>query len=68
MNRSIRIIGVPIDLGQSKRGVDLGPGALRYAGLAEKLTALGYQVESRHEFMLRAGVPMAAVQMRKRLA
>lgn len=44
MNRSIRIIGVPIDLGQSKRGVDLGPGALRYAGLAEKLTALGYQV------------------------
>lgn len=44
MNRSIRIIGVPIDLGQSKRGVDLGPGALRYAGLAEKLRSLGHQV------------------------
>jgi len=44
MNRIIRIIGVPIDLGQSKRGVDLGPGALRYAGLAEKLGALGCQV------------------------
>lgn len=44
MNRSIRIIGVPIDLGQSKRGVDLGPGALRYAGLAEKLQALGHRV------------------------
>jgi len=44
MNRNIRIIGVPIDLGQSKRGVDLGPGALRYAGLAEKLEALGHRV------------------------
>ncbi len=44
MNRTIRIIGVPIDLGQSKRGVDLGPGALRYAGLAEKLQALGHRV------------------------
>jgi putative acetyltransferase len=30
-------------------------------------SALGYHVESRHEFFLRAGVPMAAVQMRKRL-
>lgn len=44
MNRTIRIIGVPIDLGQSKRGVDLGPGALRYAGLAEKLQTLGHRV------------------------
>ncbi len=44
MNRTIRIIGVPIDLGQSKRGVDLGPGALRYAGLAEKLQELGHRV------------------------
>jgi len=45
VNRNIRIIGVPIDLGQSKRGVDLGPGALRYAGLAEKLQALGHRVD-----------------------
>lgn len=44
MSRTIRIIGVPIDLGQSKRGVDLGPGALRYAGVAEKLRALGHRV------------------------
>jgi arginase len=44
MERVIRIIGVPIDLGQSKRGVDMGPSALRYAGLAESLTALGYTV------------------------
>lgn len=44
MSRTIRIIGVPIDLGQSKRGVDMGPAALRYAGLAEKLAALGHRV------------------------
>lgn len=47
MNRNIRIIGVPIDLGQSKRGVDLGPGAIRYSGLAEKLEALGHRVSDR---------------------
>ncbi len=44
MNHTIRLIGVPIDLGQNKRGVDLGPGALRYAGLAEKLRAVGHRV------------------------
>lgn len=44
MNRSIRIIGVPIDLGQSQRGVDMGPAALRYAGLAASLTSLGLMV------------------------
>jgi arginase len=41
----IRIIGVPMDLGQSLRGVDMGPSALRYAGLAERLERLGYRVE-----------------------
>jgi arginase len=40
----VQIIGVPIDLGQSHRGVDLGPGALRYAGLAARLEQLGYEV------------------------
>jgi arginase family enzyme len=35
MNKAIRIIGVPIDLGQNKRGVDMGLAALRYAGFAE---------------------------------
>lgn len=44
MSRDIRIIGVPVDLGQSKRGVDMGPAALRYAGLAAKLEALGHRV------------------------
>ncbi len=44
MSRTVRIIGVPLDLGQSKRGVDMGPAALRYAGLAGTLEQLGHQV------------------------
>ncbi len=42
---TIRIIGVPLDLGQSRRGVDMGPSALRIANLAPKLEELGHQVE-----------------------
>ena len=40
----IEIIGVPLDLGADRRGVDMGPSAIRYSGLAEKLTALGHKV------------------------
>ena len=39
--KPIRIIGVPIDLGQDQRGVDMGPSAIRYAGLSGRLRALG---------------------------
>lgn len=42
---SIRIIGVPMDLGQSRRGVDMGPSAIRYAGLSNRLRRLGYTIE-----------------------
>jgi arginase len=45
MAKSIRIIGVPLDLGQEQRGVDLGPGALRYAGISARLVGLGYEVQ-----------------------
>jgi len=44
MSTTIQIIGVPIDLGQTQRGVDMGPGAMRYAGLASRLAALGYHI------------------------
>jgi arginase len=47
MKSLIQILGVPIDLGQTKRGVDLGPGAIRYAGLASRLKTLGYRVADR---------------------
>lgn len=40
--RKIRIIGIPMDLGQSQRGVDMGPSAIRYAGLASALNGLGH--------------------------
>lgn len=42
--RSVHIVGMPMDLGQQRRGVDMGPSAVRYAGLAEALRALGYVV------------------------
>jgi arginase len=44
LGKSIRIIGIPMDLGQNRRGVDMGPSALRYAGLQSRLLALGHQV------------------------
>lgn len=42
--RVVRIIGVPMDLGQNRRGVDMGPSAARYAGLKARLEQLGHQV------------------------
>lgn len=41
----IDIIGVPIDLGADRRGVDMGPSAIRYAHLQKKLEDLGYTVQ-----------------------
>jgi arginase len=37
----VRIIGAPSDYGQDRRGVDMGPSAIRYAGLADQLEAAG---------------------------
>src|SRR5579863_7973191 len=42
--RRIRVLGVPLDLGASRRGVDMGPSAVRVAGLEARLEALGHQV------------------------
>ena len=42
MKKTVRIIGVPMDLGQNHRGVDMGPSAVRYANLALRLRDLGY--------------------------
>lgn len=43
--RSIGVIGVPLDLGAGRRGVDMGPSAIRIAGLERKLEELGHKVE-----------------------
>jgi arginase len=45
--RHVSIIGAPLDLGQSRRGVDMGPSAIRYAGLFERLTDMTYDVLDR---------------------
>jgi arginase len=41
----VRILGVPLDLGQARRGVDMGPSAVRAAGLNAAIKGLGHQVE-----------------------
>jgi arginase len=42
MDRPITVLGVPMDLGSDRRGVDMGPSAIRYAGLTSELHRLGY--------------------------
>ena len=51
-SRDIDIIGFPMDLGANRRGVDMGPSALRIAGLEEKLTALGYRVHDQGDIVI----------------
>src|SRR3954469_14961713 len=41
----VAIIGAPLDLGQDRRGVDMGPSAVRVASLNTRLASLGYEVE-----------------------
>ncbi|TMC78930.1 MAG: arginase, partial [Chloroflexi bacterium] len=36
MKRTVEIVGVPMDLGGNRRGVDMGPSAIRYAGLRDR--------------------------------
>lgn len=42
--KSVAILGAALDLGSTRRGVDMGPSAIRYAGLAERLAEMGLQV------------------------
>jgi arginase len=42
--KQVSVIGVPMDLGAGRRGVDMGPSAIRYARLHEELSTLGYVV------------------------
>ncbi|PLX70168.1 MAG: arginase [Denitrovibrio sp.] len=44
MPKKVRLIGIPLDLGQVHRGVNMGPSAVRYAGLAKRLRHIGYTV------------------------
>lgn len=53
--RTVQILGVPIDLGAGRRGVDMGPSAIRYAQLADEIRALGLECED----LGNIGVPIA---------
>src|SRR5438309_1926638 len=57
--RKIRVIGVPLDLGQSRRGVDMGPSAVRVAGLEARLEEIGHIVEDG------GNVPVAMPEQKK---
>src|SRR5690554_654059 len=61
MNPSIKpnlsLIGVAIDLGAGTRGVSLGPAAIRYAGVYEKLTKIGYSVKDEGDIV--ANTPLS---------
>ncbi len=57
--KKIRVIGVPLDLGQSRRGVDMGPSAVRVAGLEARLESLGHVVEDA------GNIPVAIAEQKK---
>ncbi|PLS15804.1 arginase [Bacillus sp. M6-12] len=43
--KKLSIIGLPMDLGQTRRGVDMGPSAIRYAGVVERLENLHIEID-----------------------
>jgi arginase len=53
--RLVHVVGVPLDLGGARRGVDMGPSAIRIAGLGERLAAMGLTVIDRGNL----GTPLA---------
>lgn len=53
INPNISLIGVPMDLGADRRGVDMGPSAVRCAGLESRLEQLGYTVEDHGDIVVR---------------
>src|SRR3954468_16505466 len=49
--RAVHIIGVPLDLGSGRRGVDMGPSAVRIAGIGDRLTTMGRTVIDRGDIL-----------------
>lgn len=60
--RDVTIIGVPCDYGQQRRGVDMGPSAIRYAGVEERLEALGIHVRDEGDIRIQEMVTHAKQQ------
>ncbi len=61
MGKSVSILGVPLSFGQSMAGVDLGPGAIRVAGLAPRIQKLGYSVDEMGDLPLERPRSLPAV-------
>ncbi len=51
---NISLIGVPLDFGQSRRGVDMGPSAIRYAGAVGRIESIGHQVTDEGDIQVSA--------------
>jgi arginase len=66
VKRPVSIIGAPLDLGQTRRGVDMGPSAIRYAGLDERLTGIGLTVSDRGNVVTPVPEALALVDDRAR--
>lgn len=62
----IHLIGVPLDLGGGRRGVDMGPSAVRIAGIADRLAALGHRVRDRGDIVTPTPETRAAGDPKKR--
>jgi len=50
--KTVSILGVPLSFGQSMAGVDMGPSAIRVAGLAQRIATLGYEVNDRGDIRI----------------
>jgi len=64
--KSVSVLGVPLHFGQSMAGVDLGPGAIRVAGLAERIARLGYAINDRGDLPIERprSVPAAGERLK----
>lgn len=67
-SKTVRIIGIPMDLGQNQRGVDMGPSAIRYAGLTRTLQELGYTAEDSGNINIPGHCSLKSSKLRERLA
>lgn len=67
MKKTVRIIGVPMDLGQNHRGVDMGPSAVRYANLAGSLRDLGYTTIDGGDITIPGHYVLANTSLKERL-
>jgi len=67
MKKAVRIIGVPMDLGQNHRGVDMGPSAIRYANLAKSLRSLGYVTFDSGDIAIPGHYALANTSLQERL-